>query len=141
MNDYLIKKVIAYDGEREVVESSTEEKHQFIVEGIRPDFNDPHVICVKFLYCLYEDDEEPEESSWYINPYYCQNSGFGRQSAYGPQMAAEFIPELLLITSHPISEVLKKYDSFNTMFVIRQSVELPDDEKIELFLKRYSQID
>lgn len=140
MNEYLIKKVIAYDGEREVVESDQEEMHRFIVEGIRPCFDDTAVLAVKFLYCVCEDDDDPEESVWYVNPYYCSNKHFSGYSAYGPRMDSSFIPELLLINKEE-TDVFKKYESFHAAMLIEGLNRLTDSEKLELFLRKLKDID
>ena len=140
MNEYLIKKVVAYDGERKVFESDHEEMHRFIVEGRRPDFDDTSVLAVKFLYCLDEDDEEPEDTVWYVNPYYCSNPYFSGYSAYGPRMDASFIPELLLI-NFPGKDVFKKYESFHTILLTEGLNGLTDQERLELFLNQIKSID
>ncbi len=140
MNEYLIKKVIAYDGEREVVPSDQEEMHRFIVEGIRPCFNDTAVLAVKFLYCVCEDDDEPEESVWYVNPYYCENEHFKCSSAYGPRMDSSFIPELLLINKEGV-DIFKKYESFHATILIEGLTGLTDNERLEIFLRKLKDID
>ena len=140
MFEYLIKKVIATDGERDVVESSQEEMHEFIVEGIRPEFDDPHVLCVKFLYCICEDDDEPEETSWFINPEYCPKQLYGSYSAYGPKMDSEFLPELLIMDI-PGTDVFKKFASFHTTLLMEGLNKLPEDERYELFLSRLPYIE
>ncbi len=140
MNEYLIKKVIAYDGEREVVQSDQEEMHRFIVEGIRPCFNDTTVLAVKFLYCVCEDDDEPEESVWYVNPYYCENEHFRCSSAYGPRMDSSFIPELLLIHKEKV-DIFKKYEAFHTTLLIEGLNGMTDHERLELFLRKLKDID
>lgn len=140
MNEYLIKKVIAYDGEREVVESDQEEMHRFIVEGIRPCFDDTAVLAVKFLYCLWEDDEDPEDTVWYVNPYYCSHRFFSGYSAYGPRMDASFIPELLLISS-PGQDVFKKFESFHTSMLMDGLNGLTEQERLDLFLRNIKSID
>lgn len=140
MNEYLIKKVIATDGEREVVPSDQEEMHRFIVEGIRPCFDDTAVLAVKFLYCVCEDDDDPEESVWYVNPYYCENGQFTCSSAYGPRMDSSFIPELLLIHKENI-DIFKKFESFHTSMLIEGLTGLTDRERLELFLRKLKDID
>lgn len=140
MDDYLIKKVIARDGEREMVTSGQEEMHRFIVERQRPDFEDTSVLAVKFLYCLWEDDDDPEDTVWYINPYYCSNPNFSGYSAYGPRMDASFIPELLLI-HQPGMDVFKKFESFHTSLLTEGLNGLTDKERLELFLRKFKDID
>ncbi len=140
MNEYLIKKVIARDGEREVVVSDQEEMHRFIVEGLRPCFDDIAVLAIKFLYCVCEDDDDPEESVWYVNPYYCSNKHYSGYSAYGPRMDSSFIPELLLINKEEV-DVFKKYESFHTTLLIEGLNGLTDHERLELFLRKLKDID
>lgn len=140
MFDYLIKKVIAKDGERDVVESSQEEMHQFIVERIRPEFNDPHVLCVKFLYCFCEEDDDPEESAWFINPEYCPDYLNGCYSAYGPKMDSEFLPELLIMDI-PDTNVFKKFASFHTTLLIEGLNKLSEEERLNLFISRLPHIE
>ena len=140
MNEYLIKKVIATDGEREVVPSDQEEMHRFIVEGIRPCFDDTAVLAVKFLDCVCEDDDDPEDSVWYVNPYYCENGQFTCSSAYGPRMDSSFIPELLLIHKENI-DIFKKFESFHTSMLIEGLTGLTDRERLELFLRKLKDID
>ena len=135
MNEYLIKKVVAYDGEREVVESDQEEMHRFIVEGIRPCFDDTSVLAVKFLYCICEDDEAPEETAWYVNPYHCTNPDFSGYFSYGPRMDSSFIPELLIINL-PEMNIFKKFESFHTSILIEGFNGLTEHEKLDLFLKK-----
>ena len=142
MLDLLVKKVIARDGEREIVPSSAEEMHNFIVAGIRPEFQDKNVLCVKFRQSCCEEDEDYEDSSWYINPLICrdergQSNLFDCYSAYGPKMDSRFIPEILLLSFPDTHVVLKKYDAFSTRLLIAGETNLSDEEKYSRFLKLY----
>lgn len=142
MLDLYVKKVIARNGEREVVPSSTEEMHNFIVEGIRPEFEDESVICIKFLQSCCDDDDDPEESPWYINPQVCHDEQGNANMmygcfAYGPKMDSSFVPEILLISIPNTHIVLEKYDRFNTKLLIKGQSQLSDNEKLERFIKKY----
>lgn len=143
MLDQFVQKVIARDGEREIVPSSTEEMHRFIVEGIRPEFEDEKVLCIKFLQSCCEDDEDPEESPWYINPQICcdaqgNSNMFDGYYAYGPKMDSSFVPEILLIGFPNTHIVLEKYDRFNTKLLISGESHLSDKEKLDRFIKKYN---
>lgn len=141
-----VKKVIAKDGERLIVDSSYEEFSSFILGERRPDFADERIICVKFLKFYGEDDENPEESDWYINPYYCTDE-YGNsnclmyESAYGPKMDSEFVPEILLVDHTNVIEVIKRYDTFNTILMIEGKTNLSDEVKYTLFLEMYNELD
>ena len=141
-----VKKVIAKDGERIVVDSSYEEFSDFILGERRPDFTDDRIICIKFLRFYGEYDETPEESDWYINPYYCTDENGNSdclmyESAYGPKMDSNFLPEILLIDQANILEVIKRYDTFNTILMIEGQTNLSDEVKYSMFLKMYSELD
>jgi len=143
MVELFVQKMIARDGEREIVPSSTEEMHRFIVEGLRPEFDDPRVICVKFLQSCCEDDEEKEETPWYINPRMCRDENgnsnmFDTIYGYGPKMDPTFIPELLLLNFPNTHIVLEKFDRFNTRLMIAGESNLSDQEKYERFVKKYN---
>jgi len=147
MFNQFIQKVIARDGEREIVKCDTEEMHRFVVEGIRPEFNDDRVICVKFLQSCCES-EEPEETVWYINPYYCTNcQGEGNMfqeslgRAYGPFMGSSFIPEIILVNIDEIEVVLKKYATFNNCLAYLGLADASDEEKLQRFVKEYNNIE
>lgn len=146
MLDLCVQKMIARDGEREILPSSTEEMHKFIVEGIRPEFDDVDVICVKFLQSCCEEDVEKEETVWYINPRFCKDE-FGHSSifdsnyGYGPKMDPTFIPELLLIDIPNTDKVLEKFGRFYTNLVIDGETQLSDKEKYNRFLEKYNYID
>lgn len=70
MNNLFVKKVIAKEGSREIVDSSFEEKTRLVETLTCPDFNDDNVICIKFLISDSEDITDAEETCWYINPVY-----------------------------------------------------------------------
>ena len=108
-----VKKVIARCGEREIVPSSQEEMQRFVVEGIRPDFDDDSILCIKFLQS--SGDEEPEESRWYINPTHSTNvvGLFDSTYAYGPAMDTSFEPEILFVPFEDEADVKRRLSSFN----------------------------
>lgn len=148
----IVKKMIARNGEREIVDSSPEEKHQFIVERQRPDFDDESILCIKFLDSDTESMEFAEESSWFVNPIYAERLtvinqdtnfddydtcnyesefldtkdvddvtamefasifGYSPCEAYGPKMASEFLPEVLLLQAQfPDTSMLGEYQEF-----------------------------
>lgn len=146
-----VTKMIARNGEREIIPSSLEEKQQFIVEGKRPEFQDDSILCIKFLDAI-ETDEFVGESSWFVNPVYAErfhNSiatifeegevcnyesaflggsfddksamefasvfGYSPYDAYGPKLASEFLPEVLLLQEeHPGVGVLEEYQDFHS---------------------------
>ncbi len=107
MTDYVIKKVVAYDGRREISISSEEESQLFIAGHSRPEFDDPDILCVKFTY--HDDVDNPEEiddsTPWFINPAYCDDP---IMLHYGPEMHYNIVPEVLLITSVPLGTVIEK---------------------------------
>ena len=147
MSNSIIKKVIARDGEREILVSDVEEMHNFIVEGIRPEFNDNDVICVKFLQ-TYDEADEPEGTVWYINPYYCTNcqgeanmlhSTIDR--AYGPFMDSSFVPEIILVNNDEVDVVLKKYAAFNGVLDYLGLENASDEEKLSCFIEKYNEIE
>ena len=147
MNESIVLKVVARDGEREIIKSDVEEMHKFIVEGIRPDFEDDNVICVKFRQSCGESDE-PEETVWYINPYYCTNcqgkanmfqASLGR--AYGPFMDSSFIPEIILVNIDDVDVTLKKYAEFNCILDFLGLEDASDEEKLNRFIEKYNEIE
>ncbi len=133
MFEQKVQKLIARDGEREIVESSQEEMQRFIVEEIRPEFKDSRVLCVKFLQEV--SDDEPEESPWFINPALCNSVEglFDSTYAYGPCMDSSFVPEILLIPFIGPNDVLRKFASFNQILQLEQETDLTDEEKLERF--------
>lgn len=141
MTNEIIKKVLARDGEREIVDSSPEEMHKFVVEGIRPEFDDEKIICVKFIQPTCEEDESP----WYINPQICHDSedascSFIDSYAYGPKMDSEFIPEILLLF-HDTTTVIKKYACFNKCLLITNEFDISEEEKLKKFIEMYNELD
>lgn len=146
MFDLIVKKVIARDGEREIVPSSVEEMHTFVVEEMRPEFEDPHTLCVKFIQTYDEEANEFEEGYWYINPKVCPVASGQEKllsychSAYGPKMDAAFVPEILLVSFEEPDVVLKKYAEFNVGLVLNNQTHLSDEEKYNLFLEQYNDL-
>ena len=137
-----IKKIVAYnplscDDARKVIPSSEEEMHKFIVECIRPEFNDPFVTCVKFVTSISEDEETEDASSWFINPVDRMNVFC---SAYGPKMAGTFLPEILLIDNDDMEDVLRKYNAFHNIMLFEGNI-IPEEEKFDKFMEMYDELD
>ena len=151
-----VNKIVARNGAREVTESSFEEKENFIAGRIRPEFDDEDIIAVKFS-C---DDDE---TSWFINPVYIPNvpepntddtedsevfdrdfEEFFSYRSYGPKMAAEYLPELLTMVNdteyRDLYTIFRKYDDF-LAWLIHESVEYNDEEKLKIFLDRFQEWD
>ena len=117
MLDYVVKKIVAKEDERIVTDSSYDEMLKFTEEEIRPDFMDPEILCIKFMLCMGEDDDEPEYTDWYINPYHYKGSGAEFASNY--RMDEEFIPEILLIqvpTVYIKNKYLSRVDKNNILW-------------------------
>ena len=134
MLDYVVKKIVAKEDERIVTDSSYDEMLKFTEEEICPDFMDPEILCIKFMLCMGEDDDEPEYTDWYINPYHYKGSGAEFASNY--RMDEEFIPEILLIQV-PTVYIKNKYLAFNETLLINSSTHKTDEEKLEEFWKIY----
>ena len=184
MYSTIVKKLIARNGERELVDSSLEEKQQFIVDRKRPDFEDDEILCIKFLDADSESMEGAEESSWFINPIYVerftmfnhvQNVGenifitdepccsytdsteellsdrdiddeiamelastfaYSPCESYGPKMAAEFLPEILVLQPQfPNNCMFRKYQSFYAELLKYNLTTISHEEKLKLFIK------
>ena len=137
-----IKKIIASNGEREVLNSSAEEMHRFIMDNIRPEFADPYVLCVKFTESIFEDAESEDASSWFINPIYVyDNREASFVSAYGPKMAGSFLPELLLIDNgDEMEEILRKYNAFHKITLFDGET-IPEEEKLNRFISVYDELE
>lgn len=169
MFDAVIQKIIARYGEREVVDSSAEEMQQFIVEGIRPDFDDRDVLCVSFL--ISEDTEEFESSPWFINPIVVEGSpifnyiadgdsqfyfpehvafqqtddesmeffsifGYSYKESYGPTMASEFLPELLILQQqYPYKNIFQTYEIWLKDSIKYIACDIPDATLLQVFIK------
>lgn len=163
MYNTIVKKLIARNGERELLTSSSEERHHFVADQWRPEFEDERILGVKFIEADTESLDSAEESSWFINPIYVGSlwlfasheaetslSAFldGAASADNscddisdPQMAAEFLPELLVIqTSYPDISVFEEYQHFYSDLLKHSLMNIPLEEKIQLFV-RYMQMD
>lgn len=110
--DACVKKVLAEFGEREVVDSSYMNMEEFILYGNRPEFDDDHILAVKFLISTDDSSDDTVETSWFVNPEYAKQIlesleiksyldtettvDYLSAQAYGPQIASELLPELLL---------------------------------------------
>ena len=151
MIDWPVIKIIAKDGEREYVPSSEEEKQRFIVEGKRPEFDDPRVICVAFILSYDSDEfgddcrEDCGEDYWYINPSYCKehdgkNNIFNSEYAYGPVMPYKYPPELFLLELGDFEQVISAYDVFVLDLRDEGVNDIPLNKKIRMFVERYPQI-
>lgn len=156
MLDTTIKKVIARFEEREILDSSIEELEKFIVSEIRPEFSDDSIIGIKFLACYADSLEDAEETSWFINDVYADKVpelatihasedsildfisiyGFSPNTSYGPKIASEFPPELVILTAeHPDEELFEKYQAFNLYPPVDDFEKLTDVEKYSLFVE------
>lgn len=151
MYSSFVKKVIARDGEREIVDSSPEEMLAFIVNRLRPDFSDHNILCVKFLMGFTDNVSEAEETSWFINPLYLDDENYHtyerNQSgklisfipyydSYAPKMASEFIPEILLMhIDDKVHSIFDYYEKFHISLMQERATHISDEEKYELFVK------
>ncbi|MBQ8042693.1 MAG: hypothetical protein IJ272_00890 [Clostridia bacterium] len=184
MFDQVVKKIVARDGERELIDSSSEEMQRFIVDRQRPDFDDESILCVKFLQSDSDSMEFAEESSWFINPVhvkgfamfdripsmdeaileeddtcccsyvdadeticngdvddeiameFASTFGYSPNEAYGPKMAAEFLPEILILQPQfPNECMLEEYQRFYGELLKHGLSALPHEEKLNLFSK------
>lgn len=134
-----------------MVLSSSQEMQEFMIDKIRPDFADDHILAIKFIVATVESFEDADETSWYINPEYSSYlvgldsheydadatdsfscSDYFYAQAYGPKLASEFLPELLfMIPNHPTISVLDKYSEFRMATDITN---LDDNERYEAFI-------
>ncbi len=162
MFDSIIKKVVARNREREIVESSYEEMQQFILTPIQPDFDDETIIAVKFLVCSDESLDDADETSWFINPIYTPQlpelnfyeieeelyveptKYFDSRyfSSIHPKLASEFLPELILIApSYPMISVFQEYQTFRNELILTGLLEKDESERFDMFIewlsKRY----
>lgn len=150
-NERIVKKIIARDGERERIDSSPEEMNDFIVNGMRDEFRDEKILCIKFIVDASEDMADAESTSWFINPVYTESPSEQRGdgsdndidtgiqtyipewwNSYGPCMASEFLPELLLLK---IPDVFRDYQAFHLELLCKGLTDLPDEEKYEKFIE------
>ena len=126
----VIKKIIAKDCEREIVDSSIEEMHNFSVNSCVDEFNDTSILCIKFVSKDSEDSDISDETNWYINPYYIE----AEIDSAIPQMSSEFIPELLLL--HLAKGcVFEEYWDFYKYLLYNNLDGLPDEEKHKRFIE------
>ena len=141
MLDSVVKKIIARMGEREVVMSSYDEMREFIEDGIRPDFTDSTIVCIKFVVLSGETPEDAEETSWYINELYAEESldftpteeDFLETS--NVKMASEFLPELLpLFSIYPGTNILERYSEFRLHLFREGRGDITDSEKLAEFV-------
>ena len=129
----VVKKVVAREGfNRVVTESSYDEMLKFTDEGIRPDFTDTSILCIKFIVETCEDDETPEQTDWHINPYYFR--GEGGEFPYNLTMDCDFIPEIILIDMDTV-DVRNKYAEFRACLMFEGDVEFTEEEKYNKFLE------
>lgn len=140
--EHAITKIIARNGERELVTSSAEEMQLFIMDNIRPEFYDPSVLCVKFTENICEDEESEDASSWFINPIYnYDDRADSFYSAYGPKMAGSFLPEILLIDNgDDMNKILKKYNAFHNIMLFEEK-NIPEEEKFDKFMAMYNELE
>lgn len=134
MLDYVVKKIVAKEDERIVTDSSYDEMLKFTEEDFIPNFMDPEILCIKFMLCIGEDDDEPACTDWHINPYYFKGKGSSIPSNY--RMDEEFIPELLLLPV-PTVYIKNKYLAFSATLSSSDISLKTDEEKFEAFWKRH----
>lgn len=129
-------KIIARDGEREILPSSLEEMQNFIVWENRSDFDDESIIGIKFILT---SDGENEETCWYINPTYTNLIPEGMEYTtveYDLRLAPESLPELILLSTQVEKcDVFTEYDAFYRELLKEDKTEIDDASKYELFLK------
>lgn len=129
----VVKKIVAReDFNRVITESSYDEMLKFTEEGIRPDFSDNSILCIKFIIETCEDDDTPEQTDWHINPYYFR--GEGRQFPYNLKMDCDFVPEIILINMDTV-DVRNKYAEFSACLMFEGDVEFTEEEKYNKFLE------
>jgi len=144
-----VKKIVARYNKREFITCSLEEMNQFIANGIRPDFEDKEILCVKFIVSL--DDGNSKSSSWFINPAhiegfttYTRNTILSPELIYapnttsGPKMSSNFLPEILVLQrKHPHLFMLKEYQKFySELSLLKDDVPfITFETKLKLFLQ------
>lgn len=156
-----VRKVIAKDDERIFIESSMEEVENFIVQRIREEFNDKSILCIKFEFSYFENFEESESTSWFINPYYVKDLSsliededgrliafldnnsdeldesihevFLYPDSYGSKISTEFIPEMLL--TDKFSEDSRFLDKYYEFYNQNLDKNLSEKEFIDNFFK------
>ena len=126
----VIKKIIAKDCEREIIDSSIEEMERFEIEPNIEEFKDKNILCIKFVISDSEDFENAEETNWYINPYYIDTE----IDSVIPQMSSEFIPELLLLHLSK-NCIFEEYWNFYKYLLYNNLDALPDEEKYKRFIE------
>ena len=186
MYETFVKKLVARYGERELVDSSIEERQNFIVDKRRPDFIDDSILCIKFLQSDNESMEAADESSWFINPCYVEGFamynyipsfneevdddeqdkkplpsyvdadeticisdiddevamefastfGYSPNESYGPKMAAEFLPEILILQpQNPTVCIFEQYQKFYAYLLKHNLSLLSHEERLKLFFQ------
>lgn len=159
MTDLLIKKVIATDGERKIVDSSLQEKSLFISGASRPDFVRSDVLCVKFLISDSEDFADAEETCWYINTDHRERLLLPQDSITQAseefsfkdifpiyisetiengslEMPSNILPELLnMYISSKDEKIFDKYVEFEAELIRNNQIYESDSVKYELFIK------
>lgn len=158
MTNLLFKKIIAKDGERELIDSSYEEMTEFISGMSRQDFMNSDVICIKFLISDNQDFKDAEETCWYINPEFCSKlslyeEGEGKdldipvENCYPDyifvttendaiKMPSNMLPELILMYIPGKEEsIFEKYVLFEAELMRENLLYAPDSVKLEMFLK------
>ena len=155
MTNLLFKKVIAKDGERELIDSSYEEMTEFISGQCRQDFMHSDVICIKFLISDNQDFKDAEETCWYINPEFCKKLSLSGESANdcaeeasypdyifvttennAVKMPSNMLPELILmfVPDHEES-IFETYSLFEAELMRENLLYAPDSVKLEKFLQ------
>ena len=121
-----IKKIIARDGSRDVVDSDVIELMNIIEDGNIPDFKDKSIICIKFAVSDTDSFEDSEESCWYINKEYaekfikpCELPVPGN-AVYAPfkrtngvySIFSDFLPEVFLMNPSDKYDIFEAYQTF-----------------------------
>ena len=147
----VVQKIVARNGEREVVESSVDEMREFIAKEHAKVFKDEYIIAVKFLISEDGTTENSIETSWFVNPIYADHipeledpnmacysvwlSDFAGDEWDCPILASEFLPELLLIIRDYTSiSILDKYSEFRNNLLLTGLEDIDDNKKYELFM-------
>ena len=152
-----IKKIIARDGTREVVDSDAKELMDVTWYGNIPDFKDTSIICIKFSFSDTDSSDEAEETCWYINGIYADKFISSRENIYDEDVDedypleqenyapfksendiycifSDFIPEILLIEppeNYDMFEIFQHFYNQNMDKLAKASI----NESVDLFIE------
>lgn len=152
-----IKKIIARDGTREIVDSDARELMDVTQNGIIPDFKDTTILCIKFSISDTDCSDEAEETCWYINDIYAEKfisssedeydddydeEYVSKQENYAPFKSendvycifSDFIPEILLIEppeGYDMFEIFQHFYNQNIGLLSKCSI----DESVDMFIE------